>query len=96
MKKEPLIKVAKGGDDFTMVDCEVVSGNRPALETEAKNTRLVRTDLLIETKQKPTTEIKKRWFSMNNPIVYIIVFLFIAGIAYLAYKLEWPLKFGSN
>ena len=43
-------------------------------------------------------ELRQRtpWFSMNNPFVYVSVILLIAFLAYLAYTLEWPLRFGSN
>ena len=36
------------------------------------------------------------WFSMNNPFVYVSVIVILAFLAYLAYTLEWPLRFGSN
>jgi len=36
------------------------------------------------------------WFSMSNPLVYIVVILLLAGITYLAYKFGLPLRFGSN
>jgi len=42
----------------------------------------------------------RKWFSMNNPVVYmavsIAVILIIAVIAYYAYGAGWPLKFSSN
>lgn len=70
MKEEPLIKVLKGGDDFKMIDCEVISGDRPALETEAKNTQLIRTGL-SQTGKKFANPSKESGFSMNNPFVYV-------------------------
>lgn len=39
---------------------------------------------------------KHSWFSMNNPFVYISVIVTLALVAYLAYTLGWPLRFGSN
>jgi isopentenyldiphosphate isomerase len=36
----------------------------------------------------------KSWFSMNNPIVYILIVIILALVAYAAYKLGLPLKFG--
>lgn len=45
------------------------------------------------------TQVAKKgatWFSMENPIVYVVVILVLAAIAYAAYKLGWPLKFGTN
>ncbi|MFA5228644.1 MAG: hypothetical protein WC446_02685 [Candidatus Paceibacterota bacterium] len=44
---------------------------------------------------KPEKE-KRYWFSMDNPIIYILVILLIAVICYLAHKHGLPLKFGSN
>ena len=45
MKKEPMIKVLKGGDNFKMIDSKMDSSDRPALTTEAQNTQLIRTTL---------------------------------------------------
>ncbi len=39
---------------------------------------------------------ERTWFSMNNPFVYILVIVILALVAYWAYKLGWPLRFGSN
>lgn len=36
------------------------------------------------------------WFSMNNPLIYILVIVILALFAYLAHTLGWPLRFGSN
>lgn len=38
---------------------------------------------------------KPSWFSMDNPIIYIIVTLILAMVAYFAYTHKWPLKFIS-
>ncbi len=42
----------------------------------------------------PTQE--SHWFSMNNPFVYVFVFIVLAFITYWGSKLKWPLRFGSN
>jgi len=69
MEKNPLIKIEKGGNDFKMIDCEVISGDRPALETDAENTQLIKTKL---SSKEQTSFIKKGWFTMNNPFIWII------------------------
>ena len=46
MKKEPMIKVSKGGDNFKIIDSEIIGDNRPALETEALNTQIIQTTFL--------------------------------------------------
>lgn len=89
MKKEPLIKVLKGGDDFKMIDCEVISGDRPALETEAKNTQLIRTGL-SQTGKEFAKLSKERGFSMNNPFVYIPIAVILTALAVVFNELIKP------
>ena len=58
MKKEPMIKVSQGGDNFNIIDSEIIGDNRPALETEALNTQIIQTTFLNKKLNKKwTTEI---------------------------------------
>ena len=92
MGDNPVIKVKEGGKDFTMIDCDVVAVNRPALVTEAENTQLIRTRL-ASIKTGNTESPKRNWFSMDNPVIYIIVVLILAFIAFMASWFGWPLHF---
>ena len=49
-----------------------------------------------ELKQRKQIDEAKTFFSMNNPWVYISVTVMLALVAYLAYKLGLPLRFGSD
>ena len=59
MKKEPMIKVLKGGDNFKMIDSKMDSSDRPALTTEAQNTQLIRTTLSSQNTTNQKNEAKK-------------------------------------
>ena len=53
-----MIKVSKGGDNFKIIDSEIIGDNRPALETEALNTQIIQTTFLNKKLNKKwTTEI---------------------------------------
>ena len=36
---------------------------------------------------------EKKWFSMDNPLIYILTFLVLGFIAYLVFKFDLPLRF---
>lgn len=76
----PSVKFEVGGD-FTMSDSVIALGDRN--HTKVKN------DL---SKKSYSQKEHGDWFSMNNPFVHILVFLILAGIAYVANQYNLPLK----